>query len=160
MTVGPDLSLLLARSRFGARARPALAACALLLGGSALAACDRAPSDVREWTPADHDPPEQPAPPPGARASAAPAEDADQLAALAWQQTCATCHGPQGHGDGPQGPMVHAPDLSRPDWQSRVTDAEILATIKNGKNQMPGFSGLPASVLDALVKRVRSLKAP
>ena len=62
--------------------------------------------------------------------------------------------------DGPQGPMLHAPDLSRADWQSRVTDAEILATIKNGRNQMPGFSGLPASVLDALVKRVRSLEAP
>jgi cytochrome c oxidase cbb3-type subunit 3 len=129
---------------------------ALVLGAASLTACDRAPSDVREWTAADHAPPEQPAPPPGAKPQG---DDTAQLAELAWQQSCVLCHGPAGRGDGPQGPMVHAADLSSADWQARVTDAEIRETIVKGRNQMPAFGGLPPAVLDGLVKKIRSLRA-
>jgi cytochrome c oxidase cbb3-type subunit 3 len=60
-----------------------------------------------------------------------------------------------GRGDGPSGPMVQAPDLTRPEWQSKVTDAEIVATIKNGKNKMPKFD-LPDRVVTGLVARIRA----
>jgi len=55
-----------------------------------------------------------------------------QLIEAAWAQTCATCHGPLGHGDGPQGSLVHAPDLTREDWQAKVTDEEIATRIRQG----------------------------
>lgn len=54
--------------------------------------------------------------------------------------------------------MVRAPDLSRPDWQQNVTDEEIAATIRNGKNKMPKFD-LPDQVVTGLVQRVRAFQA-
>ncbi|WP_044236686.1 c-type cytochrome [Chondromyces apiculatus] len=122
----------------------------------ALAGCDRTPGDVREWTPADHDQPGQP----GAQVSARPAGDgADQgLVDLAWQRNCFTCHGSKGRGDGPQGPMVRAPDLTDPAWQDRVTDSYIAETIRKGRNQMPAFD-LPDQVVSGLVQRVRASRA-
>ena len=63
-----------------------------------------------------------------------------------------------GRGDGQMGPMVQAPDLTRADWQSKVTDAEMVATIKCGRNRMPSFN-LPDPVLSGLVARIRSLQA-
>ncbi len=78
---------------------------------------------------------------------------------MAWRKNCASCHGVGGRGDGPQGPMVRAPDLSRADWQQNVTDEEIATTIRNGKNKMPKFD-LPDQVVAGLVQRVRSFRAP
>jgi len=68
------------------------------------------------------------------------------------------CHGERGRGDGPQGPMLRAPDLTRADWQSRVTDEDIVQTIRNGRNNMPKFD-LPPAALDGLVKRIRANRA-
>ena len=50
--------------------------------------------------------------------------------------------------------MVQAPDLTRFDWQSQVTDDEIGQTIRKGRNKMPAFD-LPPSVLQGLVQRIR-----
>ena len=80
-----------------------------------------------------------------------------QLVDLTWRQQCTSCHGPMGRGDGQMGPMVQAPDLTRADWQSKVTDAEMAATIKTGRNEMPRFD-LPDPVLSGLVARIRSLQ--
>jgi cytochrome c oxidase cbb3-type subunit 3 len=80
-----------------------------------------------------------------------------QLVDLAWRQQCANCHGPLGRGDGQMGAMLRAPDLTRAAWQSTVTDTEIAATIKNGRNKMPRFD-LPEPVLKGLVVRIRSLR--
>jgi mono/diheme cytochrome c family protein len=82
-----------------------------------------------------------------------------QLVDLAWRQQCTSCHGPAGRGDGQMGPMVQAPDLSRAEWQSKVTDVEIAATIKTGRNRMPRFD-LPEPVVTGLVARIRSLRGP
>lgn len=122
-----------------------------------VAACDKAPSaqGLKEWTAADH---EREAVP-----NASPSEpraDAGRMDAVieaTWQNQCALCHGVSGHGDGPQGPMVHAPDLTREDWQSKIQDAEIASTIANGKGRMPKFD-LPAEVTEGLVQRIRSLR--
>jgi mono/diheme cytochrome c family protein len=143
---------------------------ALAVALAGLPACDTAPGDVREWTPADHDQPAnaggdsraaQAPRSPAAAASGRPGEAGGdpELVELAWQKNCVQCHGPAGHGDGPQGPMLRAPDLSRPDWQDRVTDAEMLETIRRGRNKMPAFD-LPRPVLEGLVRGIRGLRHP
>ncbi len=77
---------------------------------------------------------------------------------MAWRKNCTPCHGPTGRGDGPQGPMMRAPDLSRADWQQNITDDEMANVIRNGKNKMPKFD-LPDQVVSGLVQRVRSFRA-
>ncbi|HEX4474687.1 MAG TPA: cytochrome c [Polyangiaceae bacterium] len=128
---------------------------ALLLTISSLG-CDRAPDPVREWSPQDHDQVEQPgqqAPPTGSQKP----NIQQQLVESAWMQTCNTCHGPIGKGDGPQGSLVKAPDLTRPDWQAKVTDEEIAARIRSGKGLMPP-NDLPDSTIKGLVARIRALR--
>lgn len=127
-------------------------ACAL-----ALAACGRSSGEVRDWQPADHD---QPAGQQGQVAarpnsSSSQAESDKSLVELAWMKNCASCHGMQGRGDGPQGAMVRAPDLTRAEWQSQVTDEQISEVIRKGRNRMPAFEALPPQVVTGLVARIR-----
>lgn len=132
-----------------------------LATAAAAAACDRAPSPtgLKEWTAQDHDGAQkQPS------AGQAPRGDggggaAAALADVAWKQQCAACHGVGGRGDGPQGPMFKAPDLTAADLQSRNTDAQLAATIKNGKGRMPAFA-LPDDTIAGLVGKIRSFRAP
>jgi mono/diheme cytochrome c family protein len=129
----------------------------------ALSACDRAPSPsgLPEWTPADHE--QAPGKESGAAGDQAgkPSRGAKGSAGgsavveATWRQQCATCHGPAGRGDGPQGPMFRAPDLG----QSKASDDEIAAVIREGKGRMPKFD-LPDDVVRGLVSRVRSFRAP
>ena len=51
--------------------------------------------------------------------------------------------------------MLRAPDLTRGEWLDKVTDQEMLETIKKGRNKMPGFD-LPESVIKGLVARIRA----
>jgi len=131
--------------------RPTRALAAALVAG-ALAACDRAPSadGLKEWTAADHDGEKK-----AAAANQGPKTPGGgaSLADATWRQQCASCHGPTGHGDGPQGAMFKAPDLS----QSKLDDEQIAATITNGKGRMPKFE-LPDDVVRGLVARVRSFR--
>ncbi|AUX43095.1 hypothetical protein SOCE26_045360 [Sorangium cellulosum] len=125
-----------------------------------LLGCDPGSGDVRQWTPADHDPP-SPNENQGGKVAARPVASTETdpgLIELAWQRNCASCHGRAGRGDGPQGPMVRAPDLTNAAWQERVTDAQMAETIKKGKDKMPAFD-LPQPVIDGLVKRIRSSRA-
>jgi mono/diheme cytochrome c family protein len=166
------------RLLFSGAARPALprslvlSALSVLLAAAA-AACDRPPSadSLKEWTQADHHSSDDDKLGAGAGAvtggtgqvgrpavGAAAGGDVAQLVDITWRQQCTTCHGPTGRGDGQMGPMVQAPDLTRADWQSKVSDVEMAATIKSGRNRMPSFS-LPAPVLSGLVARIRSLQA-
>jgi hypothetical protein len=77
------------------------------------------------------------------------------LVEVTWETACAPCHGPVGHGDGPNGPMVNAPDITRDDLLSKISDEEIAAQIRNGKNRMPKFD-LPDQVVQGLVARIRA----
>lgn len=123
-----------------------------------VAACDRPPSGVelKEWTSADHDGEKaQPNQKQGAKGDAG---GTPALVEITWRQQCATCHGPTGKGDGPQGPMFKAADLGREDWQSKVKDDEIVQTIKGGKGRMPKFDQLPDDVVKGLVSRIRSFR--
>ena len=130
---------------------PVLAVAALL------GACDRPPSvELREWSPSDHDG-EQKGAASGKQGAKSDAGGTPALIEITWRQQCATCHGVMGKGDGPQGPMFKASDLSREDWQGKDKDDEIVATIRNGKGRMPKFD-LPDDVVRGLVTRIRSFR--
>ena len=140
--------------------RPFLPILLLLVGSASLAlACDRAPSTegLKEWTPTDHDGENRQQ---RIAANQGPKGDGGGVPALveiAWRAQCQNCHGPSGKGDGPQGPMFKAADLGREEWQSKVNDEEIAATILSGKGRMPKFE-LPEEIVKGLVVRVRSFR--
>ena len=123
--------------------------------------CDRPPSadKLPEWTAADHDhAEEQTNAATGQQAPATRGEGgADPLVEMTWQSACLPCHGPTGHGDGPNGPMVQAPDLTKEDLQARFTDDDLVGILKNGRNRMPKFD-LPDPLARSLVAKVRSLR--
>jgi cytochrome c oxidase cbb3-type subunit 3 len=134
--------------------------CAALL----LLACDRPPSDdeIKTWTPSDHDRAEEnqrvasgAQATPQAAGGDNRADNNRQLVELTWRQQCATCHGALGHGDGPNGPMVKAADLTKDEWQTATTDEQIVQSIRNGKGRMPKFD-LPPAVLAGIVQRIRA----
>ncbi|WP_447975395.1 c-type cytochrome [Nitrospira sp. Kam-Ns4a] len=51
-----------------------------------------------------------------------------------FEQRCAVCHGPQGRGDGPEAPFLSPRPASLISAATSVkSDAELLATIANGK---------------------------
>jgi cytochrome c oxidase cbb3-type subunit 3 len=133
------------------------------LCAACLAACDQPPSgdSLKVWSPGDHhssddDKLQQQQAAPGAQ-GAQRGGDVAQLVEITWRQQCSGCHGTMGKGDGQLGPMVQAPDLTREEWQAKVTDADIAASIKGGKNKMPKFD-LPDPVITGLVGRVRTLR--
>jgi hypothetical protein len=140
--------------------RPVLPLAALC---AALSSCDRPPDDLREWRPTDHrhtteSSAESLENAPQVSGSAEPAvAGLDEVTIATWRRGCISCHGQLGRGDGPQGPMVKARDLSDPVWQASVTDAQIVETITKGRGLMPPFSSLPPATLDGLVHLVRLL---
>jgi len=128
-------------------ARPA--ALALLL---ALGACRS--RSLREWTPRDHDPdaalPADPAP---TSASGDPLAAARAL----FLAQCASCHGPEGRGDGPMAAMFRPADLSDPTLQSQRSDDELTRAIVAGKGRMPAFGAqLRPEAAPQLVQLIRS----
>jgi cytochrome c oxidase cbb3-type subunit 3 len=133
---------------------------ARLIGFAALCfACNETPADLRSWRVTDHDHTDNP----NAdqvqvtdAGSDSPGHGLDDVTIVAWQQNCTSCHGPLGRGDGPQGQLVHASDLSRPDWQASVTDDAIASTIRQGRGRMPAFN-LPDATVARLVALIRML---
>jgi hypothetical protein len=143
---------------------------AALLSVVALAACDRPPSadEARVWTATDHDHIEDQmraaqGTPGGAGGEGngqggGPSDgkqaQAQQMIESVWKSQCAVCHGVTGKGDGPQGPMLRARDLTAEEWQATATDSQIATTIKMGKGKMPKFD-MPEPILRGLVERIR-----
>lgn len=123
-------------------------------------ACNSAPPDLRPWRPSDHDHTSEP----GNNQVVADAgvdpelasRGLNEVALVAWEQNCVRCHGRFGRGDGPQGPMVHAADLTNPRFQTTFTDEQIAAVIRSGRGLMPAFP-LPDSTVTTLVQLIRLL---
>lgn len=114
---------------------------------------------MREWRVSDHDHTDNPGSGQVSADAGAPAAPGlEDVTIVAWQQNCTRCHGQLGRGDGPQGPMLKATNLSDPAWQTAATDEQIAGVIKNGKGAMPGFS-LPDGTITNLVKLVRMMNA-
>jgi mono/diheme cytochrome c family protein len=142
--------------RVGPLVVPALFATLLALAG-----CGKG---ARDWRADDHD--QEPssggagagggaAAAPG---SAAPGDDFASLVDSAWQSKCQKCHGAQGHGDGPSGPMVSAADLSDPKLQDAFTDDQLTTIIVNGKGRMPPFKEVPLELVAGLIQKVRKFR--
>jgi hypothetical protein len=127
---------------------------------STVAACDRAPADLREWKVSDHDHTSNPGAAQVEVQQNAPSALAvygiDEVTVVAWERNCASCHGAQGEGDGPQGAITKARNLRDPAWQEAATDAGIAEVIRNGRGMMPA-SKLPESTVLSLVRLVRLL---
>lgn len=126
--------------------------------------CDRPPAPTREWAPTDHDrQDENEKLAVGAQASRSPrrdggAADDNVLGETIWREQCASCHGLQGRGDGPNGALLHATNLANEAWQNDVSDDRITQAIKEGKGRMPKFD-LPEKALVAVIKTVRSFRS-
>jgi cytochrome c oxidase cbb3-type subunit 3 len=136
--------------------------CLLVLVLVPLSACNEQPPDTREWRPSDHDHTTNPgndqveSGPDAGTAPELAAHGLNEVVIVAWDQNCVRCHGRFGRGDGPQGPMVHAADLTNAAWQSTVSDDEIYKVIHDGRGLMPAFP-LPDATLRPLVHLIRLL---
>lgn len=131
----------------------------LLLSMVAVVSACGSKGEVREWRAEDHDhaPGAGPANGQVPMAPAKPQTAAERGAALvdaSWSANCASCHGPEGRGDGPTGPMVKAPDLTRAELLDKASDADLAKVVREGRGKMPKFD-LPPEVVAGLVKRIR-----
>ena len=74
-------------------------------------------------------------------------------AAATFKAKCSGCHGAEGKGVESMG----TPNFTDAKWQAGRKDALLIATINNGKGQMPGYkSSLNAADVKGMVAYVRS----
>jgi mono/diheme cytochrome c family protein len=76
------------------------------------------------------------------------------------ETNCASCHGPEGKGNGPAAAALPPPKPA--DWTSSKvaaeTDGEIFWKISNGRGAMPPWKHLPDNQRWQLVNYIRSLQ--
>ncbi|OLC00190.1 MAG: hypothetical protein AUH30_03525 [Candidatus Rokubacteria bacterium 13_1_40CM_68_15] len=76
------------------------------------------------------------------------------------ETNCATCHGPEGKGNGPAAAALPPPKPA--DWTSAKvkteSDGDIFWKISNGRGAMPPWKHLPDKDRWALVNYIRSLQ--
>jgi mono/diheme cytochrome c family protein len=134
----------------------------------ACAACGEDARNLREWTAADHQQPQQPDPSrtPGgqvpqqeAAAVEASPEQIQRAAASLFEASCARCHGAAGAGDGAAAPVADMPDMTSEAWHAANTDADIARAIRMGQGLMPAFGGqLNERGIEALVGHIRRMR--
>ena len=94
--------------------------------------------------------------------SAPAAERVQADGAALFAQACAKCHSADGSGGLPM--VANGPrpvDLTAAEWQRARSDAELVATSRNGRGAMPPFGDLlTADQINALASHVRTLKRP
>lgn len=72
---------------------------------------------------------------------------------------CARCHGGDGMSHTSMGQMTEAPDLTDAAWQSRRSNARMIASVMNGRGEMPAFKRkLSRQEIAAAVAYVRTLR--
>lgn len=88
--------------------------------------------------------------------AAPPKDDGEET----FRNICAKCHGQAGTGGQPLTPGGPAPrDFTDPVWQGSRTDAQLEATIREGKNPMPSFKALlTADQIRAVIGKVRRFR--
>jgi mono/diheme cytochrome c family protein len=122
-------------------------------------ACDAPKAPLRTWTPEDHGQPQ-------ADDSRQPMQEAvpeqggvERAAAALFNVSCASCHGREGHGDGPaRPPAAQIPDFASAEFQKARTDEQLAQVIREGKNMMPPFGKqVNPQGITALIAHVRLL---
>src|SRR5262249_26045223 len=78
-------------------------------------------------------PPQSPQPE-GSRPSAPTAAGSSAVRAL-FQQRCVKCHGADGTGKPARGRLPEIPNFTEASWQARRSDAQLLASILDGKDE-------------------------
>ena len=74
------------------------------------------------------------------------------------ETNCASCHGPQGKGDGPAAAALNPkPANWTGDKTKKETDGELFWKISNGRGPMPPWKHLPEKDRWDLVAHVKSL---
>jgi mono/diheme cytochrome c family protein len=82
---------------------------------------------------------------------------AAQDAAALYKTKCQSCHAADGSGDTPMGKKLAAHDFRSPDVQ-KLSDADLIAVVTNGKNKMPAYKDkLTDDQIKQLVAYVREL---
>src|SRR5262249_27761186 len=72
---------------------------------------------------------------------AAPAASGAPAARELFRQYCVKCHGADGTGNAARDRVPEIPDFTKAPWQGRRTDPQLLATILEGKDEMPSWRG-------------------
>jgi cytochrome c6 len=91
----------------------------------------------------------------GSRAAAKPAAPADAPGADVFKTNCVVCHGADGTGS-PTGKALQAPDLHA-DAVQKMTVAEMVTQVSDGKNNMPPFkNSLSKDQIAAVVTYIRT----
>jgi mono/diheme cytochrome c family protein len=126
----------------------------LLVAFSTALACGNE-SDVREWRASDH---QEPTANPQQGEAGGPQTEEEAITAL-FNQSCAPCHGVDGHGGGPNAAALNVPDIASAELQESRTDEDIARVIRDGRGMMPAFSDdLNERGIEVLVGHVRSLR--
>ena len=74
-----------------------------------------------------------------------------------YKDKCVGCHGADGSGSTPMGKALKVQDIRKPEIQAKK-DAELAASITNGKGKMPPQKGnLSAAQIGEIVTYIRSL---
>ena len=58
-----------------------------------------------------------------------------------FQRRCVKCHGADGTGKPARDRLPEIPDFTKRSWQARRSDAQLVATILDGKDEMPSWRG-------------------
>src|SRR5438132_10102794 len=87
-------------------------------------------------------PPRVPKEPPRLPPSVDEAAVRTRVASVHYRQYCLSCHGVDGRGTETRASMPNIPDFKDQKWQEKMTNAELAASILDGKGTlMPAFRG-------------------
>ena len=70
-----------------------------------------------------------------------------------FKQYCAKCHGESGKADTTKGRQLHARSFTDAEWQAGVSNAELIKSVTEGKDDMPPWGKkLTPEQIESLVK--------
>jgi len=75
-----------------------------------------------------------------------------------YEARCVRCHGADGAGRTRLAEIVEPPDMTDPAWQRQRSNARMMASVSNGRGQMPAFKKkLSRQEIAASIAYVRTL---
>lgn len=95
----------------------------------------------------------------GGSAAADPNKSKLERGRAVYTANCGRCHGADGAGHTRMAEMVEPPDMSDPAWQRGRSTSRMVASVANGRGQMPAFKKkLSKQDIAAAVAYVRTLR--